>query len=234
MTELWYYFIAGNILAICIVIPLAWWLLHRQQQQMTTQAAELRSHSFELQITLNELAEKNYILQQQSLIDSLSNAYNRSYFDQQMAAEINRSRREQTSLALIFIDIDHFKTINDQSGHLVGDLVIKNLVWLIQQQLKRASDKLCRYGGDEFAIILPNTEIAGAVNLAESIRQQLNTTALISQEPALNITISVGCYAATATSESCIKEYVGQADKALYQSKTNGRNQVYPQLPSTE
>lgn len=223
------YFIAGFLLACALVIPITLFLLQQQKQKLAILAAELRSHSFDLKITLDELAEKNQILQQQSQIDSLSNAYNRSYFDLQMMAEIKRSRREQRPLALIFIDIDLFKTINDNYGHLVGDLVVKNIVSLIQQQLKRTGDKLCRYGGDEFAIILPNTELSGAVTLAESIRHTLNTTALIPQHTDLKISISAGCYAAIASSISCVKEYVGHADKALYLSKTHGRNQVYSQ-----
>lgn len=223
------YFFAGVFLGCVFVITFTLYLLRQQKQKLTILTAELRSHSFDLKITLDELAEKNQILQQQSQIDSLSNAYNRSYFDQQMAAEIKRSRREQRPLALIFIDIDLFKTINDSYGHLVGDIVVKNIVSLIQQQLKRTSDKLCRYGGDEFAIILPNTELSGAITLAESIRHSLSATALIPEISELKVSISAGCYAATASSTSCVKEYVGQADKALYKSKSQGRNQVSSQ-----
>lgn len=233
MTEFWQHFIVGMIVGAVSVSVITTLLLLRQRQKMAALATELRNHSFELQITLNELAEKNQLLQQQSWLDTLSNAYNRSYFEQQMAAEINRSRREQHPLALVFIDVDRFKDINDDYGHLVGDQVIKNLVSLIQQQLKRASDKLCRFGGDEFAIILPNTDLAGAINLAESIRQQLNIAPLVEHEPTLTVTISAGCYTATADSSSCINDYIGHADKALYQSKTQGRNQVSAQCSHT-
>ncbi|MGI5310211.1 GGDEF domain-containing protein [Rheinheimera sp. WS51] len=233
MTEIGYYFIAGFSLGSVIAFIIAKFFLQRQQQQMAALATELRSHSFELQITLNELADKNQLLQQQSFIDSLTSAYNRSYFDQQMAAEITRSRREQTPLALILIDIDHFKSINDNNGHLIGDQVVIKLVSLMKAQLKRGCDKVCRYGGDEFAIILPNTELTGAISLAESILQQLNQAPLIAHEHILNISISAGCYAAIATKDSNITEYVSQADKALYLSKSKGRNQVYPQSSST-
>ena len=198
----------------------------RQNKRLKADLAELenqlRSHSFELQITLEELAEKNHLLTQQTQLDALSGIYNRAYFDNQMRAEIKRSRREQRQLALVLLDIDHFKQINDTYGHLTGDKAIKQTASLIQKQLKRPGDKVCRYGGEEFALILPNTDVNGAQLLAEKIRQALSELSVMPQQ----LTLSAGCYAAIPQTHSDADEYIGFADKALYRAKANGRNQV--------
>lgn len=198
----------------------------RQNKRLKAEVAELenqlRSHSFELQITLEELTEKNQLLTQQTQLDALSGIYNRAYFDNQMRAEIKRSRREQRQLALVLLDIDHFKQINDTYGHLTGDKAIKHTAAVIQKQLKRPGDKVCRYGGEEFALILPNTDVTGAQLLAEKIRRAL---AELSAMP-LQLTLSAGCYSAVPQTQSDADEYIGFADKALYRAKASGRNQV--------
>ncbi|HSG50834.1 MAG TPA: GGDEF domain-containing protein [Rheinheimera sp.] len=204
----------------------------RQNKRLKAEVAELenqlRSHSFELQITLEELTEKNQLLTQQTQLDALSGIYNRAYFDNQMRAEIKRSRREQRQLALVLLDIDHFKQINDTYGHLTGDKAIKHTAAVIQKQLKRPGDKVCRYGGEEFALILPNTDVNGAQLLAEKIRRAL---AELSAMP-LQLTLSAGCYSAVPQTQSDADEYIGFADKALYRAKASGRNQVCSFPPS--
>ena len=224
-------FILGACVGAVISLFLGSYLAARKIARLKAEASELenqlRSHSFELQITLEELAEKNQLLAQQTRLDALSGIYNRAYFDNQMRAEIKRSRREQRELALVLLDIDHFKQINDTYGHLAGDKAIKLTASLIQQQLKRPGDKVCRYGGEEFALILPNTDVNGARMLAEHIRQ------IVAELDALPspVTLSAGCYAAIPQSHSDADEYIGFADKALYRAKANGRDQVcsFPQ-----
>lgn len=220
------YFFLGVLFGVAITGAIGAIKLLRWQRTAAELESELRSHSFELQITLEELAEKNQQLQQQTERDALSGVYNRAYFDRQLRAELKRSRREQRPLALVLLDIDHFKHVNDNHGHVAGDQVIKKVARLMQQQLKRPADKLCRYGGEEFALILPNTLTEGAAILAEQIRQQL---AADLQQPA--VTLSAGCYAAVPHSDSDSDEFINFADKALYQAKASGRNQVhrYPQ-----
>ncbi|HEX5792654.1 MAG TPA: GGDEF domain-containing protein [Rheinheimera sp.] len=233
MNELLFCFIAGAITGASLVAAFALAKSRRWKNAAAELENQLRSHSFELQITLDELAEKNQLLQQQTQIDALSGIYNRAYFDRRMRGELKRSRREQRSLALVLLDIDHFKRINDSQGHLAGDQAIKYVSALIQQQLKRPADKLCRYGGEEFALILPNTTLEGARQLAEHIRHSLETAAQHS-EPAFNLTLSAGCYAAVPGPQSDNDEYIRFADSALYRAKAAGRNQVhsYPPTPA--
>ena len=119
--------------------------LTRWQRTAAELESQLRSHSFELQIALEELAEKNQLLQQQTETDALSGVFNRAYFNRQMQAELKRSRREQRPLALVLLDIDYFKQVNDTHGHLAGDQVpgrqhvIDRLV-----AVRRAGDRRCR------------------------------------------------------------------------------------------
>lgn len=233
MADVLPYFIAGLLAGVLVTGLVAALLLVRRQKAAAELESQLRSHSFELQITLDELAEKNQLLLAQTQLDALSGIYNRSYFDQQMRSELKRSRREQRSLALVLLDIDHFKQINDKHGHLAGDQAIKFVAQLIRQQLKRPADKVCRYGGEEFALILPNTGLTGAQQLAEQIRQQLSQSTFTVSEHSFSLNISAGCYAAVPGTQSDNDEFIALADLALYRAKAAGRNQVHSYPPSS-
>lgn len=230
------YLLAGLLIGLTLSAAVAALLLRKSRQSAAELEHQLRSHSFELQITLDELAEKNHLLEQQSRIDSLSGCFNRAHFDQQMRSEIKRSRREQRPLALVLLDIDHFKHINDTLGHLAGDQAITAVAEVIKAQLKRPADKVCRYGGEEFALILPATTRQGAEVLAESIRSALHDTRLVLTQKPYQLTLSAGCFAAIASADSDNDEFIRFADQALYQAKHNGRNQVqsYPPVLATE
>ncbi len=227
MADILPYILIGVLTGAAITGVIAYCLLARAQQAAAELESQLRTHSFELQITLDELAEKNRLLEHQSRIDSLSGVYNRASFDQQMRAEIKRSRREQRALALVLLDIDHFKQINDTLGHLAGDQAITAVANVIKQQLKRPADKVCRYGGEEFALILPATCLQGAEQLAEQIRLALQNCPLTLNGQPYQLTISAGCYAAAPAADSDNDEYIRFADAALYRAKHAGRNQVH-------
>ena len=231
MAELLSYIALGAICGAAITAGIAYRLWRQAQNTAIALESQLRAHSFELQIALDELAEKNNLLLQQSRIDSLSGVFNRSYFDQQMRSELKRSRREQRPLALILLDIDHFKQVNDTLGHLAGDQAITAVANLIKQQLKRPADKVSRYGGEEFALILPATNIEGATQLAEQIRVAVSSTALMFDQQSYQLTISAGCYAAIANADSDNNDFIACADAALYRAKHNGRNQVQCYIP---
>lgn len=221
------YFLAGLLLGCLLVGLAAARVLRRWHRAAADLESQLRSHSFELQIALDELTEANRQLELQTQIDALSGVYNRAYFDRQLTAELKRSRREQRTVALVLLDIDHFKQINDNHGHLVGDQAIKQVAQLIRQHVKRPADKVFRYGGEEFALILPNTSLAGAVQLAERIRQQLSAARINTAAEPLTLSLSAGCYAAIPAKDSDNDEFIAFADKALYRAKAAGRDQVH-------
>ncbi len=162
----------------------------------------IQTRTFELQVTLTELAEKNRALEEQNTLDALTGIRNRAYFDKKLQAELKRSRREQRPLGLVILDIDHFKQINDEHGHVAGDAVIRGLAQRLAQLLKRSSDHVCRYGGEEFALILPNTDAEGVLALAEQIREQVASAPFVTEIGDLPVQISAGCYAAIPTPET--------------------------------
>ncbi|MBU0913320.1 MAG: GGDEF domain-containing protein [Gammaproteobacteria bacterium] len=231
LLQQWPALLCGAVAGILLTALLAWLLFCLQQKKWQLNVADqledsIQQRTLELQITLTELADKNKQLEQQNTRDALTGIRNRAFFDQKMNAEIKRSRRERSTLGLLMIDIDHFKSINDNHGHLVGDLVIKEVASRLQQELKRSTDHLCRYGGEEFAIILPNTDIEGAMQLAEQLRLCLTASPVQHEELELSISASIGCYAAVAEISSISVDYIQAADIALYQAKNEGRNKV--------
>lgn len=227
----WPVLLAGTAVGAVVSAILAWVLFFLQQKKWQQEVADqledsIQQRTLELQITLTELADKNKLLEQQSTSDALTGVRNRAFFDQKLSAEIKRSRRERSTLGLLMIDIDHFKAFNDNYGHLVGDLVIKEVANNLQNEIKRSTDHLCRYGGEEFAIILPNTDTEGAMVFAEQVRLCLENQRIHYEELELSINVSIGCYAAVAELNSVSADYIQAADMALYQAKNEGRNKV--------
>ncbi|MBU1617922.1 MAG: GGDEF domain-containing protein [Gammaproteobacteria bacterium] len=227
----WQQLLIGFSGGVVLTALFAWLMFYLQQKKWQLNVADqledsIQQRTLELQITLTELADKNKQLEQQNTRDALTGVRNRAFFDQKFSAELKRSRRERSTLGLLMIDIDHFKAINDNHGHLVGDLVIKEVANGLQQELKRSTDHLCRYGGEEFAIILPNTDHEGAMILAEQLRLSLADQHIQYEELELSVTVSIGCYAAVAEINSSSADYIQAADTALYQAKNEGRNKV--------
>lgn len=155
-----------------------------------------------------------------ALHDPLTNACNRRFFDQQAPAEIERARRYAHPLSLMMIDIDHFKAVNDTLGHAVGDQVLRELARRIRSVL-RQPDWLTRWGGEEFIVLMPATDQAGAVALAERVRQCVCGAAF---EPVGRVTISIGV--AQYQSPDALHRWITHADAAMYRAKERGRNCV--------
>ena len=128
-------------------------LLKIEEEAREELEVKIQERTFELEVTLRELEEKNRELEEKNTQDALTGIRNRRFFDKKYLAEGRRSRREQTELSLVMLDIDHFKAVNDNHGHLAGDDVIKFVGQTIADLLKRPSDEGCRYGGEEFALI---------------------------------------------------------------------------------
>lgn len=218
---------AGAIAGALLTAVVMAWQWRRWQRQHTEQLeSRMQSHNLELQIALDELAEKNRLLEQQNMLDTLSGIYNRACFDKRLNNELKRSRREKTTLGLVFVDIDHFKKINDSHGHLAGDAAIQQIASALAASLKRSSDAVFRYGGEEFALLLPGTELSGCIELAEHVRQKISATPIEIGSLSLTVTLSAGCYAAVADANTCSNDYIAAADSALYQAKNLGRNRT--------
>jgi len=171
-------------------------------------------------------------LEKSSQTDPLTGVANRRHFDNQLKSETTRSARSSVECALILLDIDHFKRINDTFGHPTGDRVICALADLCVNQ-SRATDLVARLGGEEFAIILPDTNITDAKNLAERIRKHVEDVYVTSDAGEIvKWTISLGISAlpvnkrSANTIEIVMEMFIHQADSALYEAKNKGRNQT--------
>ncbi|WP_179078998.1 GGDEF domain-containing protein [Shewanella sp. UCD-KL12] len=178
----------------------------------------------ELQHKFQELEMSHRLLQEKNAIDFLTGLKNRQFFDDSYHSELARSAREGTPLSLILIDLDHFKSVNDNYGHQVGDEVLKMVAKRFYYALNRPADAICRYGGEEFVILLPNTHIQGAKHIAEQIGKAVNTKPILTAQGDINITISQGVASLTHHSSIDDLQLLNLADKALYRAKGLGRN----------
>lgn len=173
-----------------------------------------------------KLEKANDELTIQARTDALTLLANRRHFNDVVKQEWRRMRREKEKLALLLIDIDHFKSINDQFGHPAGDRCLKVVARHIQQFARRPGDLAARYGGEEFALLLPQTNSEEAVTIAEIIRQAVSQSAVPHQSgQAIRLTVSIGIVSFVPTTEIDNAEVlVREADVALYRAKRNGRN----------
>ena len=168
----------------------------------------------------------NLETQRLSVTDSLTGLLNRRQFQIHLEKEINTSRRYHQPVALIMLDLDHFKGINDTLGHPAGDMVLIELAGLLQAYAREA-DIIARYGGEEFAALLPKTDLTGARGFAERIRKAVETkTFVIEPGREVRCTLSVGAAAFPALGIESPLQLVEAADKALYEAKNSGRNRV--------
>ena len=165
------------------------------------------------------------------LTDSLTGVNNRRFFDQRLGEEVARAQRSGEPLACLFLDIDHFKRINDRHGHRVGDRVLSEVAGMIREQL-RSTDVLGRYGGEEFSALLVNARKEKALEIAERIRGVIEAKHFEREDGGwLSVTISIGVSSLPATIEgngNIAEELVDRADQALYLAKNAGRNRVIP------
>jgi diguanylate cyclase (GGDEF)-like protein len=157
-------------------------------------------------------------------IDGLTQIYNRRYFDEALEREFNRAKRYARDLSLIALDIDHFKRINDTWGHLAGDNLLRQLVAVLRPKLRR-EDIFARTGGEEFAVLLPEISLEGALGVAEKLRQFAESAPLRYEQTAIPCTVSLGVSAVIAADVSGAALYK-RGDEMLYAAKEGGRNRV--------
>ena len=162
----------------------------------------------------------------QAQLDKALQIYNKHYFLTRLDEELRRHQRMQAPLSLILLDVDHFKRLNDTHGHLAGDAALVHLAELAKQRIS-ATDVLCRYGGEEFGIIMPQTDQQQALAVAEGIRLLVASAPIQHDDSVIAMTISLGISSHTVIDPKSTREaLIVQADKALYAAKHNGRNQT--------
>lgn len=188
----------------------------RLEQKKNELASALQS----LRLSSEKVREQNAILERLATRDPLTNCYNRRSFFEQFDIQWNSAQRYGNALSAVMVDVDHFKAVNDNHGHSVGDTVLQRVAETLQRQV-RDTDIVARYGGEEFALLLPNTELSEAFVMAERIRKAIEEMKL----PQLSVTASLGI-SSISQSPTSPQDLLDQADKSLYFAKRNGRNQV--------
>lgn len=174
------------------------------------------------------------MLRQLAFRDGLTGAFNRRYFDQQLAVELTRGARNQTPLALIMIDVDFFKRFNDHYGHQAGDDCLRKIAQALQQNLRRPADLVARYGGEEFACILPETSFDDAMHIAQELEASVRAIGIAhtDSDVADHVTISVGVAGRHLDANKEPAVLLALADAQLYEAKRRGRARVCgQQLP---
>ena len=172
--------------------------------------------------TTHILREQKEDSEKKAIVDELTGAFNRRYFETKLEEELSLAKRFRNKLALIMFDIDHFKVINDKYGHQVGDSVLQEVIEVVKPVLS-STDFLCRYGGEEFAVIMPETDIEEAIDTAESLRKTVEGHAFYGRDNLLDVRISLGV--SEYPSHALIKQgLIEKADTALYYAKQTGRN----------
>jgi diguanylate cyclase (GGDEF)-like protein len=173
----------------------------------------------------DDLKANNQLLQKLAQTDPLTELHNRRHMMETLEAEFDRSSRVGSPFSLLMVDLDHFKMVNDTYGHQLGDKVLQSIAWEIKGAL-RQYDSAARFGGEEFALLLPETGLDGAKLVAERLRQAISALAFTGPLSALKISVSIGVATIPHSRVHSISDLIRAADDALYAAKRNGRNRV--------
>jgi len=183
------------------------------------------------------LRAKRYLelLAERAHVDGMTGLWNRAHFDARLEVLLSTANRYRRAMALILFDIDFFKAVNDQHGHPFGDRVLQSIGDVLQKS-SRAADSACRYGGEEFAMLLPETQLEGAVLLAERIRKRVSLLLFDHHQQHVQVTISAGVAAVGPAEgyDAHADSFLGRVDKALYAAKGAGRNCVASAPPPVD
>ncbi|MBF0328321.1 MAG: diguanylate cyclase [Nitrospirae bacterium] len=187
-----------------------------------------KEREHELMEVSRQLEDVNRILMRISSEDGLTGLQNRRFFDEHFDIEWKRAVRESSNISLIMIDVDYFKAYNDRYGHLAGDDCLKLVASVLKGLVKRPGDFIARYGGEEFVVVLPSTEAAGALKVAEEMRQAVESIGIVHEGSSVspNVTISLGVAYAEPLTDNIPESIIAAADRALYKAKSAGRNRV--------
>lgn len=195
----------------------------RAAQRVIQMQAELAADREKLQLLADELTEANERLKQMALTDVLTELPNRRAAMGRLEQEWASLQRNHRPLACMVIDVDHFKLINDKFGHPAGDLVLRSIAKCLRSAA-RTQDLVCRFGGEEFLVICPDTDIEAACQCAERLRRQVEAMTLEGFKPPLHLTISIGV--SSSAGAASLDEMLTRADKCLYAAKQSGRNRT--------
>lgn len=194
------------------------------EERLRQSELKLRSLNGELQQRLDEITHLKAELQEQAIRDPLTGLHNRRYLFEFMEREFNLSKRQRKVISVLMLDIDHFKNINDTYGHSAGDAVLQATAHLLQE-FTRETDLACRYGGEEFLLLLPDMDCATALQRAEALREKLQETSVAYNDFSLSVTASIGLAFYSANGKD-YHEIIQKADASLYAAKEQGRNRV--------
>ncbi len=178
-----------------------------------------------------EIKQAHKRIAEMSVKDELTGLYNRRYFKESVKQEVARSVRYGTDMVLCMLDLDHFKQVNDNYGHSAGDMVLAVMGRKLRKWT-RESDIVCRFGGEEFVIILPNTDVKMAMIIGERMRQMMASHTFEFNSLQFQVTVSVGIAAFDESQETSSDDLIEMADQALYQAKETGRNKVVEFIPA--
>ena len=196
---------------------------HRTFTEKDAQVAELFASQVAIALDNSRHVEQ---MERQAVTDELTGLYNRRAFALMGEREVGRARRYQRPLALIFFDIDHFKNVNDTHGHLIGDQVLRVLTELVTKTT-RATDIVCRYGGEEFIVLMPEASREEGLAMAERLRQEISRMTVVTTGGTLSLTVSLGvAELGPEPDDEDLESLIARADRAMYQAKAAGRNTV--------
>lgn len=216
--------------ALLLMTSIIGWLLIRALRRRIAVEGDLR-------VTQEQLLDSNRQLERLAMDDALTGLANRRCFDQTLAMELRRAQRDATPLALLMLDIDFFKRYNDSYGHLAGDACLREVAAALNTCIRRPPDLVARYGGEEMAVILPNTAVEGARVVAQLMLEALERLDIPHREsPFGRVSVSIGLACATGKELESQQALIDAADQALYAAKDSGRNRLVeaePAVPMT-
>ena len=180
-----------------------------------------------LKFSLNNQLDTEYkdYIEEQLSKDILTKAYNRKAFAHFLNSTFIAAKRDFSSVCLFMIDVDNFKSINDTHGHQVGDKILKHIADKLIKTV-RSADIVCRYGGDEFAIVCPNISSLSGLQLAEQVRSNIESMRFTVDNTQISTTLSIGVSNFPDNDIQCVSQFIAYADKAMYKAKRKGRNQI--------
>ncbi len=196
---------------------------HRLQDGDKIQVGQTTILKFTYHDHLDEVFQRQ--MYESALYDALTKIFNRKHFNDRLQSELSYSLRHQTPLSLLLLDIDHFKKINDQYGHLAGDFALQSMAATVSRMIRK-EDFFARYGGEEFAILCRGIDSRGGALFAERVRQALAAASLQYENQAISITVSIGVAGLPHPALLTPTDFIGAADEALYRAKESGRNRV--------